>query len=371
MTAADLRVTHVIAPARFGGLERVVEMLVVGLGDRLPVQVIAHVDSTNHPVVDRLRARGVSVHPIYGGRLTHLRERRAVRRLLAGDRPGILHTHGYRADVLVGTLGHGLGLPSVSTVHGFTGGDLKNRTYEALQIRALRRFAAVVCVSRPLQDRLRRDGVPAERLHVIPNAWAPHGSAMDRSAAREALGITGHGFVVGWVGRLTHEKGPDVFLHAVSQLTDQALAPVLVGAGRERPRLEVLARRLGIADRLRWTGMVPEAGRALAALDCLVLSSRTEGTPIVLFEAMATGIPIVATQVGGVPDVVSAREALLVPPNDPGAIAGAVRAVRDDPAAARRRAAAAADRLRRAYAPGPWLDAYEGMYRDVVAGARP
>ena len=105
-----------------------------------------------------------------------------------------------------------------------------------------------------------------------------------------------------------------------------------------------------------------------AAFDVFVLSSRTEGTPIALFEAMAAGVPIVATRVGGVPDVVSPLEAALVPAEDPVALAAEIRAIYRDPATGQRRARAARARLERDFSVAPWLDRYEAIYRLVSAG---
>ena len=101
---------------------------------------------------------------------------------------------------------------------------------------------------------------------------------------------------------------------------------------------------------------------AVLAFDVLALSSRTEGTPIVLFEAMAAGVPIVATAVGGVPDVVTPGEALLVPSEDAGALAEAIDAVLAEPGGAAARAVAAAERLAAVYSAAAWLDRYDELY---------
>jgi glycosyltransferase involved in cell wall biosynthesis len=116
---------------------------------------------------------------------------------------------------------------------------------------------------------------------------------------------------------------------------------------------------------ITWHGVVPDAGRLLRAFDVLVLSSRTEGTPMVVLEAMAAGVPIVATRVGGVPDVLSSADAMLVPPEDPAALAAAIRAVHDHPDAARSRADSARRRLDTEFALAPWLARYEAIYRQV------
>jgi len=173
---------------------------------------------------------------------------------------------------------------------------------------------------------------PSE-IHVVQNAWQETALPFDRSAARRRLGVSADGFRIGWVGRLSAEKGPDLLLHALVHLMHLPLSVSIIGGGQEQQSLLARANRLGIEQQIRWHGMVPDAARQFAAFDVFVLSSRTEGTPIVLFEAMAADVPIVAARVGGVPDVVSLAEAALVPPADPVALAAAIRAVYRDPVA--------------------------------------
>jgi glycosyltransferase involved in cell wall biosynthesis len=283
---------------------------------------------------------------------------------LARSPATIAHAHGYHADWVGLRAARAVQRPIVSTVHGFTSGDWKNRLYEWLDRRALRKFDAVVAVSRPLQDRLRASGVAERRLHLIRNAWAPTGPCRTREEARRALGLPPTARIVGWVGRLTAEKGPDVFVTSLARTSPTLLASVL-GDGPLRPSLEATARRLGLGLRLRWHGVVPHAGELLPAFDLLVLSSRTEGTPMVLLEALAAGVPVVATGVGGIPDVVTPGEALLVPPERPDILAQAVEEVLADAEAARRRSEVARRRLVAEFALDPWLDSYETLYRSV------
>jgi glycosyltransferase involved in cell wall biosynthesis len=117
---------------------------------------------------------------------------------------------------------------------------------------------------------------------------------------------------------------------------------------------------------VQWHGLVPDAADLYPAFDAWVLSSRTEGTPIALLEAMAARVPVVATAVGGVPDVVGPAEALLVPPEQPRALAAAVASILTDPAQAALRAEAAYQRVTEAYSPGAWLDAHVALYRTLV-----
>jgi glycosyltransferase involved in cell wall biosynthesis len=367
-----LNVLHILAPGEVGGLERVVEALAAGQaasGHEVAVAAILDAPTTEHPLLDGLRRAGVDTRVCSVPARAYRSERRAVTSLIAELGPDVVHTHGYRPDVVDSGVARRLGVPVVTTVHGFTGGGLRNRAYEWLQRRAFRRFDAVVAVSRPLGEALVRAGVPAAGVHVLRNAWCGGAPHLSRDDARAALGIEPDRFHLGWVGRASAEKGLDVFVDALPFLDDLPIVASVIGDGRELGPLRDRAAALGVADRVRWHGIVNDAGRLFAGFEVFVLSSRTEGTPVVLFEAMAAGVPVVATAVGGVPDVVGHEEALLVPPDRPRALADSIRDVLTDPAASARRTAAASVRLASEFGAGPWLAAYDEIYREAGAGA--
>jgi glycosyltransferase involved in cell wall biosynthesis len=365
---ARVSVLHILVPPPVGGSGTVVAALTLGSrGSAVEARVAAVIAPrhTDHPFLASFRNAGVEVVTIEVPRRGYIQERAEVARLCGRLRPDVVHTHGYRADVVDAAVARCLGIPVVSTAHGFTGGDKKNRFYEWLQRRALRRFDAVVAVSRTLMDHLAESGVPHERLYYVRNALYAPEPLLDREAACRALGITPDGFRVAWVGRLSAEKGPDVLVGALPPLRDLPMTVSFLGAGPLRKALETRAAALHVADRICWHGVVPGAGRLLRAFGAFALTSRTEATPIALLEAMAAEVPIVAAAVGGVPDVVSTKEALLVPAEDSEAVAAALREVFQDPAAARRRASAARERLEREFGLAPWLGRYEAVYRAV------
>lgn len=351
-------------------MESVVRMLAAGharMGHRVHVAGVIEPRLGDHPFLRAMDAEGVPTTAIQIPARAYLRERAAVRELCDRLHPDVVHTHGYRADVGDSGIARRAGCAIVTTVHGFTGGDAKNRLYEWLQVEAFKRFDAVVSVSSALAERLAARGVDPGLIHTIPNAFDPDRPRLSRVAARRELGLAEDAaFVVGWVGRLSHEKGADVLLDALALLPAPPAHVVIVGDGPEREALADRARVLGIADRVHWIGTIPDAARVFTAFDVFALSSRTEGIPIVLLEAMAARVPVVAARVGGVPDVVSGREALLVSAEDPGGLAAALAAVREDPSAARARAQDARARLEREFSIAPWLARYEALYREVA-----
>ncbi|HYR08808.1 MAG TPA: glycosyltransferase family 4 protein [Longimicrobium sp.] len=359
-----MRILHVLAPAPYGGLERVVAALTAGVaarGHEVHVAAVLDGGAEGHPFLRELR---VPSHVIPAPGRAYGAEMAAVDELRRRLRPDVVHTHGYRADVLHGRPAAATGTPSATTVHGFTGGGVRNQVYEAMQRLALRRFDAVVAVSEPLARQLRVT-VPGDRVRTIPNAWSPAEPPLPRGEARARLGIGAGEFVAGWVGRLSPEKGADVLLYALRALP--GVHASFLGDGSDAAALRAHAARLGVADRVRWHGPVPGAAALYAAFDVFVLSSRTEGTPIALFEAIAAGVPVVAARVGGVPHVVGPVEAWLVPPDTPAALAAALAEVRASPRAARARVDAARRRLESAFGCGPWLDAYESLYASLVS----
>jgi glycosyltransferase involved in cell wall biosynthesis len=281
--------------------------------------------------------------------------------------PHVLHAHGYLPDVLAASLGRKFSAARVSTVHGFTGGGWRNRFYEWLQRRSYAHFDAVVAVSRKLALDLAPSGSSRKAPIVVPNAWGPMNKQLSSESAREELNLSIELFHIGWVGRISREKGPDVLIEAIPALRDLNIHVTLIGEGVERRKLEQRARELQIEDRISWPGEVARASRLFPAFDVFVNSSRTEGTPITLFEAMHAGVPIVATSVGGVPDVISSDEALLIPAEDPAALASVIREVHDHPADAAARAARARTRLEKDFAATPWIEAYDRIYRDIAA----
>ncbi len=367
-SGAPLRVLHVVAPGDFGGLEQVVLQLAAGRTARgLPTEVFILVTtgSRTPTLVEMLGRAGVSAQVSTFAPRAYREERKAIQAAAEAFGADVVHTHGYHPDVLAGAPARAAGSALVSTAHGVTGGDIKNRVFEWLQRRAWRRFDVVVAVSGPLQARLVRSGVPASVVALCPNAWSGS-AALDRASARERLRLPPSGKYVGWVGRLSHEKGADVMVRAMPHLSPE-IGLVMIGDGPEREPLKQLAKELHVESRITWAGQVQGAGQCMAAFDAFALSSRTEGTPMVLFEAMAARVPIVVTAVGGVPDVVTPAEAILVKSEAPEELAGALERVFSAAPAAAARAVAARKRLDERYALAPWLDRYEEFYESAAA----
>lgn len=332
--------------------------------------IVLDEDSNDRSFLSRVDD-GIQAHPLVIPARRYDQERREIHSILSSNGIRMVHTHGYRADVVGSGAARAARAGTVTTVHGFTGGGLRNRIYEWAQRRAYRKFDAVVAVSRKLSEELRDEGIPEPRLHTIPNSRRPPTKLLDRAEARRALGLPDDGFQVGWIGRLSQEKGPDVLLEALAllkrELEGQGFDAAFVGDGRMRKELEEQCGALGLENSVHWLGQVADAAEFFRAFDVVVLSSRTEGTPIVALEAMMAGVPLVATRVGGVPDLMGSGAALLVDPEAPDVLARAIADVYRDPEEARRRSDRARERAREVSAPESWAQEYLQVYRRVHA----
>ncbi|MEP7064409.1 MAG: glycosyltransferase [Gemmatimonadota bacterium] len=366
---SSLTILHLLAPAPVGGLETVVSTLAAAqrqAGHAVIVAPTLSAPGDGWNFAARMEHTGVELVPLLVSRRGYLRERTLIRDLCRTRGVSVVHTHGYRSDIVGGHAGHECGVPVVTTVHGFTGGGWKNRTYERLQRFVFRRFDAVVVVSQPQADLLRSSGVPAERLRIVPNALAAHPAPLSREDARRALILPADGLIAGWVGRVSREKGIDIFIDALASIDDRVIQAAILGDGPERSAEAARAESIA-PSRFLWLGAIPDAAKYFAAFDLFVMSSRTEGLPMVILEAMAAGTPIVTTNVGGIPALISPAEGVLVEPEDPTALAQAMRATLDDRVAASARAQAAQRRQRAEFDVASWSARYETIYRELIA----
>ncbi|MFL6629679.1 MAG: glycosyltransferase [Vitreoscilla sp.] len=254
----------------------------------------------------------------------------------------VLHAHCAYPDVVGAALAaRALGLPLVATAHG---SDINSSGRQRLlrpQIRwALRAARRVIAVSAPLADAVTElTGLPADRIACIPCAgYAPAvfhpRAAGERARLRQALDIPTDTRLVLFVGHLVPVKALDVLLRAGARLRGDPsvgahVRMVLIGEGTERDTLEQLTRALGLSDHVAFLGPRPQAVVAdwIAAADLLALPSHNEGSPNVVVEALASGTPVVASRVGGIPDLVDdGVNGLLVPAGDAEQLATALAA---------------------------------------------
>ncbi len=378
---APVRVLYLIDSLGPGGAEHLLAAYLPFLRRAGVVPtVVALQEQQGNPVARRIAAQGIPVAELG---IRRLRQRGAfarVREAIAAADPEVVHTQLEFSAVLGIPAARLRGLPTVATLHTLDAPPPRSRL--ALHFRlmawALRRARRVIAVSEITRRHyLERARLRPERVVTIFNGIDPTAFQCgpgERAQARAECGIPLDAPVLATVAVQREPKGIQHMLAALPQVA--AAFPevryLLVGDGPYRPALEQQAAELGIGERVVFAGSREDVARLLAAADIFVLPSLTEALPTVVAEAMAAGLPIVATTVGGIPEMVSHGEAaLLVPPADPEALAAAVLRLLANP----RQAAAMGRSGRRMVAERfdirTQARALADDYRALAAGRRP
>lgn len=309
-------------------------------------------------------------------------------RLIRRERPQILHTHTAKAGTVgrVAALLAGSRRPPI-IVHTFHGhvlqgyfGRFRSLLFLLLERWLARSTTALIAVSPQVRDDLVALGVaPRERFVVIRLGIELDervaGERNGRGESRRYLGIPGDRFAVGWIGRMTQVKRTDDVLVAFKLLRDSGVDAVLcmVGDGPDRPDLERRAAELGIVRHTLFLGYQEDVAQYYAAFDALVLPSSSEGTPVSAIEALAAGRPVVATRVGGVPDVVrEGEDGFLVETGDTDELAERLGRLARDPELRERMGKHGRERVLPRYAVERLVSDVDELYRSLLseAGAR-
>lgn len=378
-----LRVLQLITELRPAGAERIVFELARGLPkERFQVQVASLRPATG-AVAGWLRKAGVPVHdlgmcckydPRAHGRLVDLLKR---------ERIGLLHTHLFHANVVGRSAARKSGVRCVGTAHIAERRFMPWRFW--LERRVLGKDGLLVCVSEAVKTFMQeRARISSQQMRVIHNGvdlsrfeeWrSPERRTEARAALRKAIGVPEYAEVAIAVGRLEPQKNYSHLLNAWAELCgstpeglrDQRL--VIVGDGSQREALKAQVRQLGVERSVHWLGHRDDVPALLAGADAFVLSSSYEGFGLVVVEAMAAGLPVVATAVDSIPEVLGGEAAgsgILVPPGDPGALAsglaGALTASADERAA---RSASGRRRAREHFSLATMLERYAALYEEL------
>jgi glycosyltransferase involved in cell wall biosynthesis len=332
-----IRILYLITGTSIGGTERVLADICGRLDRRRYLPTVVSLKKEG-PVASRLRDQGVEVLSL------NMREAAdwlstvecalglwRLPRMLKGRSFDILHSFLYRANIFGRLAAPRCGIARVVNAVRVTAEE-ESPLMRRLDAGTIHRADAVCALSeslaRELKDRL---GLSPEKIAVIPNGLdteaADRALRESRGESRLRLGLSPADMVVAAIGRLHRQKGHSALLEAFRpfSLDHPRGRLILAGEGPEGPALRAQAERLRIAPHVLFAGPVSSPWPILAAADIFVLSSLYEGMPNVLLEAMAASLPVVATSVGAVPEMITdGREGLMVPPGDPGALADAL-----------------------------------------------
>ena len=286
-------------------------------------------EGTDTPFLVEARNYGMPVHYIHGANQYDPRLIARTAALVEALDIDLVHAHEVKSDVIMWLAARLHRVPIITTMHGWIGNTLKQRVLIGLDKWLVRRFDMVLAVSGRIQQDLLDAGVPAERIRLVHNAIV-----MDRyertgetGMLAALVGRTLPGPVLTCVGRLSPEKGHADFIDALGIVAERGhrIFAVLAGEGVERSRLEARIAALGLTDSVFLPGYVDQPRQVLEETDLLVLPSHTEGLPNAALEALAMAVPVLATRVGGTPEVIEdGVTGRLIPPRDPAAMAAAI-----------------------------------------------
>ncbi|HVK11708.1 MAG TPA: glycosyltransferase, partial [Gemmataceae bacterium] len=371
-----MHVVHLTASSFFGGPER----QILGLGAALPSPFRSSILTFSEggrcrTFLDEIAAAGLDGVEL---RADFPRIRAAVRevtRFLIDLRADVLVTHGYKSNLLGRPAARRAGVPIVSVSRGWTGENLKVRAYEWVDRAHLRFMDRVVCVSEGQAEKVRRTGVRPENMRVIHN-----GSRLDSFTTRDPADrgelraiAGGDGPIVLAAGRLSPEKGFRVLVEAAASMVAEhpAVRFVVFGEGPERSALEARAQAVGLADHFRLVGFRKDLDALIPWADVVAIPSFTEGLPNVALEAGAAAVPVVATAVGGIPEVIADCETgLLVPPGKPEALAERLLRVVRSRSLAHRLGVAARRRMEERFSFAAQATAYVELFEELRATGR-
>ena len=331
-----INILHIFVSLPVGGAENLLLSTVKGL-DAYKYRSFVCCISEKGPVGDEIEALGFPVHVL--GKLKKGGFDRSIvddlAELAQSLSIGLIHTHLYHANMYGRLAAKRAGVPVVSSIHNTYSSKpkLQRRLFNWYLARHCK---AIIAGSTEIRDDIIRwDHVSADKIELIPNTvdLSVSQSELTREQARQALGITQDQIVLGTMGRLEEQKGHSVLLDAMATLCKQypQIHLLLVGDGRLRSKLEEQASALGISSHISFLGTRRDIGDLFRAMDIFVMPSLWEGLSLAMLSAMAANLPVIATRVGGVSEVMGNDEfGLTLEPSDPEALSQKIGQLMDD-----------------------------------------
>lgn len=323
---SEIRILEAITPSRIGGAEVYVADLCQGLAE-LGAEIELFCPS-GRPFVEYAAARGIpSINWKTRGKIDPITVLKLAR-LIKNDSIDVVHTHLSTASLLGAFAAKLAGKPSVAHVHG-----LNSAT-------CFKHSSAVIAVSEAVKRHICAQGLPESRVHVVHNGVdLEKFEPMPLIDAKRDFGLEADTKLIGVFGRLSSEKGQKVALEAMAQIVKNLpdAQMLIVGDGKDREELLALAESLGISKNVRFEGFNPNIRPMMAACDIVLVPSLKEGFGLTAVNAMALERPVVATNIGGLPEiVVDGETGLLTPANDPVSMSQRIEELLSDPASMQR-----------------------------------
>jgi glycosyltransferase involved in cell wall biosynthesis len=368
------RVLHLVSSGGLYGAEQVILNLARTENVISYVGALHNTHNPNLEVIDEAKKRGLRTAVFDSVGRVDVRTIFRIRRFLRNNDIDILHTHNYKVDIIGFAAALGSRTEWLATNHVWHPINAKLRLYETADAFVLPFAKRIVAVSKEIREDLISTKVRPERIRVIGNGIDLDHFAQVRpiEPLKAALGIRDGDVVVTIVGRLSPEKGHRTFLEVARKMSANRdnVKFLVVGDGPLRDELHAEAARLDLGERLVFAGFREDMPAIYALTDVLVSASSIEGLPMTILEAMASRVPIVATRVGGVPEVIKNGETgLLVESPDVEALKAQIESLVDDPSKRRRLSEAALEFVKTNHSYERMCEAYGLIYEEVLGRA--
>jgi len=332
-----MRILQLISSAGYYGAENVLVCLAESLrssGHENVIGVFHNQHKPNTEVADRAQAFALPTFIVPCRSRLDRDAVTAIREYVKNNDIDLIHTHGYKGNIYGILAARAARVPIIATCHNWPASSLPLRLYSVLDRIVLRKANHIVAVSENVRERLRRFAISPRKITVIQNGVDTRRFASAQPVLRHDLNLNGR-MIIGVVGRLSSEKGHKFLLRAAPRLIEEfpAVALVFIGSGPEQPALASLARELNLQDRVFFAGFRQDMPEVYASLDVFVLPSLEEALPLTVLEAMAAGLPILASKVGDIGKIiVSGDSGLLVESGNADGLYGALARLLKDPA---------------------------------------
>lgn len=376
------KIGYLLTPITFGGSERVSLSFLKKVDrekyDIYPIIIIRPWEEENffEKELQKLNYTYFKIPVSNGSKIDlmrYFRSYRKIKSVLKSQSVDLLHTHGYLADILGLFAAKSLSIPIVSTCHGFVLKSIKLRMYFKLDLLALKYFNSVIAVSSDIKRFLVANEIKTSLVEIMINAvdvTKDHDMKQPGSVhLDDTYRFKKDNLILGYIGRLSEEKGAKYLIEAIAALKGRYIPAKLlvIGEGPELDKLQQVAKESGVENDILFLGFQDDTLSFLKIMDIFVLPSLTEGTPLALLEAMSAKVPVVATRVGGVPDIIDdGITGVLVNPYSRVELAEAIFKLHSDDALKNLITTNASELIGKQYNMSSWIEKMQNYYSSIL-----
>jgi glycosyltransferase involved in cell wall biosynthesis len=368
-----MRVAIVIDSLSVGGAQRLISAYASNAAAHDLSPVIITLRQGGAPfILDSIQAAGIRVITLQAGSLFNVWRLRNLVKTLQNEKVDLVQTHLVYANILGTLAAHMAGIPVIATLHSIAVADgWKSRFLKVIENFVLRKYATCVLAVGQVVADINEGNYGRRRICVIPNGIPVPQSPQDQERERLRREITGDASdsIIITVGRFARAKGYEDMIQAFHLLRQKDPNPklVMVGSGTSADTIRSQIQDLDLDQSVILTGEREDVYQLLALSDVYASSSHREGLPLAVLEAMMAGLPVVATSVGDIPNVVTKETGVLVPPHHPELLAAALEDLLRDPQKRRSMGQAAYQRAMNEYSVDAWMKKHVALYHEVLS----